>query len=93
MQKTQFECSRCGVCCQHLERNALYAALHRGDGICQHFNAEQRECSIYENRPLLCRIDEAYTAFFVELFSIAEYHQLMRESCAFLQSLPPKNRG
>ena len=90
MPNSRFSCSRCGVCCQHLDRNTLYAELHCGDGICQHFNTERRECTIYDNRPLLCRIDDAYAAFFVKKYSRSEYDQLVQASCIFLQSLPQK---
>ena len=48
-----FYCDRCGACCRNLRKSKLYAELDRGDGTCRYLAGNL--CSIYENRPLLCR--------------------------------------
>lgn len=58
-----FKCDECGECCRNLDKSPLYAELHNGDGICKYL--KDNRCSIYENRPLLCRVDECYEEFFV----------------------------
>lgn len=50
-----FKCDCCGACCRHLNLSALYAELDRGDGTCKYLSGNL--CSIYEKRPLLCRVD------------------------------------
>ena len=79
-----FKCSQCGVCCRHLDRSELYRELDRGDGVCRYLKGNL--CSIYENRPLLCRIDESYDKFFSEIYTRDEYYRLNEQGCKILQS-------
>ena len=69
-----FVCDRCGACCHHLELSPLYKELDRGDGICKYLSGNL--CSIYENRPLLCRVDASYDAFFKDVFTLEIYYNL-----------------
>jgi Fe-S-cluster containining protein len=32
----------------------------RGDGACEHLEKDNKTCSIYEDRPLLCKVDELF---------------------------------
>ena len=41
----------------------------------------------YENRPLLCRVDASYDAFFKDVMSLAAYYKLNYESCNKLKNL------
>lgn len=59
-----FYCDKCGLCCTQLEGSSIYNELDRGDGVCQFFDEELRLCRIYQNRPLLCNIDESYETYF-----------------------------
>jgi Fe-S-cluster containining protein len=79
-----FKCSQCGECCRHLDRSELYRELDRGDGVCRYLRGNL--CSIYENRPLLCRIDESYDKFFSEIYTRDEYYRLNEQGCKILQS-------
>ena len=80
-----FKCDRCGACCRHLDLSKLYAELDRGDGTCKYLSGNL--CSIYEKRPLLCRVDESYQKFFKEVMSIDTYYRINREACQKLKSL------
>lgn len=65
-----FPCSGCGCCCKRIDKllNSLqffseedqeilnFPYKHK-NGICENLN-EQNECSIYENRPLICNVDK-----------------------------------
>lgn len=42
-------------------------------------------CSIYETRPLKCRGDEAYEAWFSGVMTKEKYDQRNYESCQFLK--------
>lgn len=74
-----FRCDQCGECCRHLALSPLYRELDRGDGICKFLKGNL--CSIYESRPLICRVDESYDAFFRGKMSRAEYDRLNYEAC------------
>lgn len=75
-----FACTRCGLCCQHLDKNPLYAALDRGDGVCMHYDSATRHCSIYEQRPLICRVDDSYIHF-VTVMTREEYNTANLQAC------------
>lgn len=78
-----FKCDKCGLCCTHLSGSSIYAKLDRGDGICKYFDG--RLCSIFENRPLLCRIDESYEIFFSGKMTRKEFYELNYKSCIELK--------
>lgn len=74
-----FICDMCGNCCRNLKHSDLYQELDRGDGICKYLDGNK--CSIYADRPLLCRVDESYEKIFKGKISRDEYYQLNYESC------------
>ncbi len=74
-----FQCERCGQCCRHLDRSEIYKELNRGDGVCIYL--KNNLCSIYETRPILCRVDESYEYYFKELYSKQEYYELNYKAC------------
>lgn len=78
-----FKCEQCGQCCRNLHKSPIYAALHNGDGVCKFLNGKL--CSIYETRPLICRVDESYDVFFFEQMSYEEYIQQNYECCEILK--------
>lgn len=74
-----FKCDKCGECCRHLDHSELYRELDRGDGVCKYL--VQNLCSIYDERPLLCRVDESYDAYFKSIMTKDEYYRLNYEGC------------
>lgn len=79
-----FKCSCCGECCRNLDKSNVYKGLDRGDGTCKYLDGNK--CSIYDKRPLLCRIDESYEVYFKEHYSIEEYYELNYSICKKLQN-------
>lgn len=77
-----FDCSKCGQCCQNLKGVELYSDLDRGDGICKFL--KENLCSIYENRPIICRIDESYDLYFKDSYTKEEYYELNHRACEAL---------
>ncbi len=60
-----FKCDKCGLCCRSLrEFGSLYSDLDDGSGCCRYLDQETNLCSIYETRPLKCRVEEGYPASF-----------------------------
>ena len=78
-----FECDCCGYCCRNLDKSNLYDDLNRGDGVCKYLIGNL--CSIYNERPLFCRVDECYDLFFKDTLSKDEYYRLNMEECKKLK--------
>lgn len=74
-----FECDKCGKCCRNLQSSPIYKDLHNGNGICRYLDGNI--CSIYEDRPLFCRIDACYELFYKDTLGYNEYLQLNYECC------------
>ncbi len=56
-----FNCDCCGRCCQSLKLfGEHYKDLDDGSGTCRYFDKSTSLCSIYENRPLKCRVEEGF---------------------------------
>ena len=58
----KFLCSGCGACCRRIgEINKAQLSFgklpDRGDGVCANLNKDN-SCSVYENRPLICRVKD-----------------------------------
>lgn len=86
-----FKCDKCGLCCSHLLGSELYKELDRGDGVCKYL--EGNLCSIYDRRPLLCRVDECYKRFFSSEMTREEYYKKNYEGCLKLKQLLWKQGG
>lgn len=80
-----FQCEHCGCCCRNLDKSDVYAPLDRGDGVCKYLRGN--DCSIYENRPLLCRVDESYEHFFSRIMTREEYYAVNKQACERLRKL------
>lgn len=78
-----FNCDKCGICCRNLDKSDLYSNLHNGDGICKYLQGNL--CSIYNDRPLLCRIDECYDLFYKNLMTKKQYYKMNYKSCSDLK--------
>ncbi len=79
-----FECDKCGNCCRHLDQSEIYKDLDMGNGTCRYLSGNL--CSIYDDRPSLCRIDECYEKFFSEIYTREEYYRLNEEACKRLRT-------
>ena len=79
-----FKCDQCGLCCRSLKGNSLYADLDRGDGVCKYLKGNL--CSIYEQRPLFCRVDDCYELFFKDQYTREEFYEKNYEICRYLKT-------
>ena len=79
-----FHCDQCGKCCRVLNLSELYADLDSGNGVCRYLDGNL--CSIYNDRPLICRIDECYEKFFKDSMTKKEFYQENYKVCAYLKS-------
>lgn len=76
-----FSCDRCGLCCRHIKNIELLKELDDGTGTCRFLNRETNLCSIYNSRPLICNVDDAYEIFFKENMTREEYYMLNYSAC------------
>lgn len=74
-----FKCNKCGICCAHIGGVDVYKDLDRGDGVCKFLKGNL--CSIYEQRPLLCRVDESWEKIFSSEMSRKDFYALNYEGC------------
>lgn len=80
-----FPCEKCGCCCRSLDKSEIYDELNRGDGVCKYLKGNL--CSIYNDRPILCRVDECYELYFKACLSQEEYYELNKEVCKKLKNM------
>ncbi len=80
-----FDCDKCGCCCKNLKKSNLYLELDRGDGVCKYLS--NNLCLIYEDRPLLCRIDEYYDKYLYQFMDREEYYFLNKKECLNLKKM------
>lgn len=80
-----FICDKCCECCRNLHKSSLYDELHTGDD-----SIQDNLCLIYENRPLLCRIDDCYEIMFKEKLSYNEYIEFNYKYCNEFKKLRRK---
>lgn len=80
-----FYCDKCGLCCQHLNNNSIYNDMHNGNGICFYYDVNSKLCTIYENRPIVCRVDDFYNRYLKTSISLEEYYKLNYKSCLKLK--------
>lgn len=85
-----FPCTQCGLCCQHVDIADETRFLDRGDGTCRHFDAAERSCTIYAERPEICRVDRMYAQHYVRLYTWEEFVALNLEVCTKLELLSKK---
>ena len=81
---TPFPCNGCGKCCRLVDRSSETAWLDRGDGTCRNFDEDARSCRIFEQRPLVCRVQDYYTAHLAERITWDEFVKANLDICARL---------
>lgn len=81
----KFPCTNCGACCKSITGIDFLAEFDLGHGQCKFLNEKNNQCSIYQDRPLLCRIDEAYEKIYANHFSKEEFYKLNAVACNELQ--------
>ncbi|HET6496494.1 MAG TPA: YkgJ family cysteine cluster protein [Thermoleophilia bacterium] len=87
-----FHCTSCGLCCRReLSRGSLPDSFFREDGWCRHLLPDMR-CGIYAERPLACRVDDAWRLT-PELArartgaeTLEEFHAVLYRGCEKLQA-------
>ena len=74
-----FYCDNCGACCRNIGQSETYEELDRGDGVCKFLVGNS--CSIYAERPVMCKVDAAFDLFFKDSYTQAQYYKDNHLSC------------
>lgn len=77
-----FPCTSCGACCSSIEW-IEFLSEYNINGQCS--KLVENKCTMYESRPLLCRIDESYEQIFSTLMTKEEFYMQNALACNALQ--------
>jgi Fe-S-cluster containining protein len=80
-----FPCTSCGLCCQNISNIKELKDFDLGNGICKYFDSLSNSCSIYENRPVICRVDEMYDIEYNKYFTKKDFYIQNAMVCNKLQ--------
>lgn len=81
-----FPCTQCGLCCQHVHLAAETRFLDRGDGTCRHYDVASKHCTIYTERPDICRVDRQYSMNYARQYTWEEFVTVNLQACTLLQA-------
>ena len=56
------------------------------DDSCKYLDKEKNLCTIYSERPLICRVDELYEKYLYKEISREEYYKMNKKVCSQLQA-------
>lgn len=84
-----FPCDQCGACCKNVHRAVETHDLDRGDGVCRHLDEQTNLCSIYNDRPEICRVDLQYELNYKQLYSWEQFIEINVASCDYLKKITP----
>ena len=84
---TTFPCNRCGACCRNVHLAKETQSLDRGDGCCQHYDDDSKQCRIYAARPSICRVDEQYVINYRPFMTWEAFVEINVQACHKLKLL------
>ena len=82
-----FPCSGCGLCCQNIGTVEELKKFDLGNGVCRYLDTTTKGCSIYEDRPDICRIDKMFEQKYREYFTRETFYSKNADVCNQLQTL------
>ncbi|MBE0440387.1 MAG: YkgJ family cysteine cluster protein [Gammaproteobacteria bacterium] len=76
-----FPCTQCGLCCQYVHLAEETRFLDRGDGVCGHYDAATKGCSIYDERPDICQVGKQYELNYRNRYTWDEFVSINLRVC------------
>ena len=55
--------------------------LDRGDSVCRYLNEQTNLCNIYENRPIVCRIEDYYRTYLSDQIEWIDFIKINESIC------------
>ena len=81
----KFVCDKCGACCRQLQFfGNIYSELDSGNGVCIYLDRDTNSCTIYKDRPSICKIEHGYSVYFSDV-NYDEYINITKKACALLK--------
>ncbi|EPP1573466.1 YkgJ family cysteine cluster protein [Campylobacter lari] len=81
--KHNFPCTSCGACCKNI--NGIEELKHFNiNGVCINLQ-EDNSCKIYNERPLVCRVEDFYNKYFKDTMSKKDFYNENIKICNLLQ--------
>lgn len=80
-----FPCTACGQCCRNVHLSRLTEYLSRGDGICRYLDENSNLCSIYEERPLVCNVENFFKKYLSDKILWTDFVEQNLVICRTLQ--------
>lgn len=80
-----FNCSKCGICCKHIDLVDELKQFDKGDGTCIHL--VNNLCDIYKTRPDICRVDFMYETKYSSQYSKEEFYKINEAVCESLKQM------
>ncbi|MCB1658829.1 MAG: YkgJ family cysteine cluster protein [Pseudomonadales bacterium] len=77
----KFPCSACGKCCRKVGISPQTQFLDRGDSVCRHFNEVTNLCNIYDDRPLVCRVEDYYKKHLSDKIRWIDFIEINHQIC------------
>lgn len=84
-----FECSKCGLCCRHIDMIPELSDYDSGNGRCKYLT-EDNLCDIYANRPDICNVDKMYEIRFFNEMTKEDFYEKNLEGCRALKKYVDK---
>ncbi|OCG58807.1 hypothetical protein A9G41_10350 [Gilliamella sp. Nev5-1] len=86
MNAAPFPCYQCGTCCCNVNRAQETQHLDNGNGTCFYYDHQTKLCTIYEDRPEICRVDKQYQLNYKDKYSWVEFVEMNMIACKVLNS-------
>lgn len=80
----RFNCDKCGECCKHIDQVPLLNDYDIGNGRCKYLT-DDNLCSIYDQRPNVCRGTYMYRNYFSHM-SVDEFYKMTEDLCNKLKN-------
>ena len=80
----RFDCDNCGECCKHINYVPLLKDFDIGNGRCRDLT-DDHLCSIYKDRPNVCRGTYMYHKYFSHM-SAEDYYAMTTALCNKLKA-------
>ena len=84
IEKQPFPCNSCGKCCRKVSSSKETVWLDRGDSVCKYLNEETNKCTIYTQRPLVCRVEDYYDKNLSQHYSWDDFIEINIKICESL---------
>ena len=81
-----FQCEKCGCCCQRVGEVFFARSMALPDGTCKHFDKDTNLCRIYNERPIICRVDDFYDKYLSDKMSREAFYRENKEACRQFQA-------